>query len=179
MLSGRSEPNAICSAPTPTMSRHFNTSRAHQAPKDSSTIDFAYLPKLFQGEFVPEPAKFRVPVLPNIFSDDAEARLEQYPSLEAAAGGYQGTDGGVAAVMTPQIETAAQTTHANLSHMSDVGDGHTNEMSVETLSQLSDLLGSNAKKFVEMVKDKDESTIRKIWSGFLDDIFGGSKSTKP
>lgn len=161
-----------------TVTRHFNTSRANKAPNDSSTVDFAYLPKLFQGEFIPQPAKYRVPVLPNIFSDDAEARLERFPGLEAAAGGYQGTDGGVAAVMQPQIETASQTEGANLSHMSDIGDGHTNEMSVETLSQLSSILGNNAKKFVEMVKDKDESTIRKIWSGFLDDVFGPQKSSR-
>jgi len=134
---------------------------------------------LFQGEFIPGPAKFRVPVMPNILSDDAEARLEQFPGLEAAAGGYQGTDVGVAAIMKPQIETAAHSESVNISHMSDIGDGHTNEMSVETLSQLTTLLGNNAQKFVDKIKDKDESTIRQLWNGLLDDIFGPQKSAKP
>lgn len=77
--------------------------------------------------------------------------------------------------MKPQIETASERTPAEMSHMSDVGDGHSHEISVETLSELSSILGSNAQKFVEMVKDKDESTIRKIWNGLLDDVFGSKK----
>lgn len=77
--------------------------------------------------------------------------------------------------MKPQIETAAEKTGAEMSHMSDVGDGHSHEISVETLSELSSILGNNAQKFVDMVKDKDESTIRKIWSGFLDDVFGSKR----
>lgn len=159
--------------------RSFNTSRANKAVHDNSTIDFAYLPKLFSEEWGPQPAAIRVPILPSIFSDDAEERLEQYPSLEAAAGGYQGSEGGDVKIMAPQIETAQQKTPSEMSHMSDVGDGHTTEMSVETLSELSNILGTNAQKFVDMVKDKDEGTIRKIWSGFLDDLLGSkNQSTK-
>lgn len=63
-----------------------------------------------------------------------------------------------------------------MSHMSDVGDGHSHEISVETLSQLSTILGKNAEKFVEMVKDKDEGTMRQLWNGFLDDLLGSKKS---
>lgn len=142
---------------------------------DSSTVDFAYLPHLWEGDFLARPAQVRVPILPSILSDDAEARLERFPDLEAAAGGYQFTEGGAAAIMKPQIETASEKTGAEMSHMSDVGDGHSHEISVETLTQLSSILGKNAQQFVEMVKDKDESTIRKIWSGFLDDVFGAKK----
>lgn len=115
-----------------------------------------------------------------MFSDDAESRLDKFPELEAAAGAYQATDGGAPAIMQPQIETASEKNGAEMSHMSDVGDGQTTEMSVETLSQLSSILGNNAQKFVDMVKDKDESTIRKLWTGFLDDVFGAKQgSTKP
>lgn len=77
--------------------------------------------------------------------------------------------------MKPQIETASEKTSAEMSHMSDVGDGQSHEISVENLAQLSSILGNNAQKFVEMVKDKDEGTIRKIWSGFLDDVFGAKR----
>ncbi len=77
--------------------------------------------------------------------------------------------------MMPHIETASEKNGAEMSHMSDVGDGHTTEMSVETIAQLSGILGNKAQKFVEMVKDKDESTIRKLWSGFLDDVFGAKQ----
>jgi len=161
-------------------SRSFNTSRANKAVHDNSTVDFAYLPKLFSEEWGPQPAALRVPILPNVFSDDAENRLEKFPELEAAAGGYQATDGGAPAIMKPQIETASEKNSGEMSHMSDVGDGHTTEMSIETLSQLSNILGNNAQKFVDMVKDKDESTIRKLWGGFLDDVFGAKHgTTKP
>lgn len=120
----------------------------------------------------------RVPILPSIYSDDAEDRLERYPSLEAAAGGYQGSEGGELKIMKPQIESVTEKSGAEVSHFSDVGDGHSAEMSVETLSELSNILGSNAQKFVDMVKDKDEGTIRKLWSGFLDDVFGAKNQTK-
>lgn len=105
--------------------------------------------------------------------------MERYPSLEAAAGGYQGSEGGEAKIMRPEIETATHKSGAEMSHMSDVGDGHTTEMSIETLSDLSNILGINTSKLVEMVKDKDEGTIRKVWSGFLDDLLGArNKSAK-
>lgn len=78
--------------------------------------------------------------------------------------------------MKPQIETVTEKTGTEMSRMSDVGDGHSHEISVETLSQLSAIVGKNAEKFVEMVKDKDESTMRKLWSGFLDDLLGSKKS---
>ena len=162
---------------TATPKREFNTSRANKAVHDNSTVDFAYLPKLFSDEFGPQPAKIRVPVMPSIFSDDAEARLEEYPSLDAAAGGYQGTDAGVH-LMKPQIETVVERDHAQMSTLSDVGDGHTNEMSIETLADLSGILGTNAQKFVDMVKDKDETTIRTMWNGFLDDLLGAKQQNK-
>lgn len=169
-----------CSRPFETRTRReFNTSRANKAVNDSSTIDFAYLPHLWEGEFLTRPAQVRVPILPSILSDDAEARLEEFPSLDAAAGGYQASEGGVAAIMKPEIETATQRTGAEMSHMSDVGDGQSHEMSVQTLSDLSQIVGDSAQKLVEAVKDKDEGTIRKIWNGFLDDVFGAkSSSTK-
>ena len=57
--------------------------------------------------------------------------------------------------------------------MSDVHDGHhPTELSVEMLTALTQTVGKSAKQFVDMVKDKDEQTVRKIWSGFLDDLFG-------
>jgi len=47
--------------------RHFNTSRALKANKDTSTIDFAYLPDNIFDPENPE-AAIRVPLLPTNFS---------------------------------------------------------------------------------------------------------------
>ena len=69
---------------------------------DASTVDFAYLPKLFEEQLGFVPAAIRVPILPHIDSDSAEAVLEQYPELEAAAGGYQDT-AGEASLMKAEI----------------------------------------------------------------------------
>jgi len=151
--------------------RHFNTTRSLKAVGDSSTIDFAFLPKLFEESWGPSPAAVRVPILPNIQSDHAEAVMEKYPELDSAAGGYQDTPG-------HQTLMKAQISHMGneegpASALSDVHDGHhPTELSVEMLTALTDTVGRSARQFVDMVKDKDEQTIRKLWSGFLDDLFG-------
>jgi hypothetical protein len=137
---------------------------------DTSTIDFAYLPKLFEESWGPSPAAIRVPILPNVQSDHAEAILEKYPELDAAAGGYQDTPGHQT-LMKAQISHYGEDSAA--SAMSDVHDGHhPGELSVEMLTALTETVGKSAKQFVDMVKGKDEETIRKMWSGFLDDLFG-------
>ncbi|KAJ9607505.1 hypothetical protein H2200_007583 [Cladophialophora chaetospira] len=155
----------------PAPQRHFNTSRALKAVGDTSTIDFAYLPKLFEASWGPAPAAIRVPILPNVQSEQAEAVLERFPELDAAAGGYQDTPGHDT-IMKPQIlHTGDEASVA--SAMSDVHDGHhPTELSVEMLTALTETVGKSARQFLDQVKDKDEQTIRKIWGGFLDDLFG-------
>jgi hypothetical protein len=110
-----------------------------------------------------------VPILPHIVSDDAEAVLEKYPQLDAAAGGYQDTPGHDT-VMKPQIEAINED---SASAMSDVHDGnHATEMSVEILTALTETVGKSARQLVDQLGDKDQTTIRSIWEGVLDDILG-------
>lgn len=121
-----------------------------------------------------------MPILPDINSEHAEAVLERYPELDAAAGGYQDTPGHET-IMKPQISTVGDADNSPASAMSDVHDGHhPTELSVEMLTALTETVGKSARQFVDMVKDKDEDTVRKIWTGFLDDLFGGEqkKGTK-
>ena len=54
-------------APAPV--RHFNTSRAHKAVNDGSTIDFAYLPSL-ATETEDDYGQVRVPIIPTNFNPD-------------------------------------------------------------------------------------------------------------
>ncbi|EXJ77697.1 hypothetical protein A1O3_09926 [Capronia epimyces CBS 606.96] len=153
--------------------RHFNTSRELKAVSDSSTIDFAYLPRLYEEAVGPAPAAIRVPILPDITSGSAEAVLNKYPELDAAAGGYQETRGHET-VLKPQISLVDDALGNPASALSDVHDGnHETEMSVEQLTALADTVGKSARQFVEVVKDKDNATIRNIWTGFLDDLCGG------
>ncbi|KIW46280.1 uncharacterized protein PV06_01961 [Exophiala oligosperma] len=153
--------------------RHFNTSRESKAVHDSSTIDFAYLPRLFEQQYGPQPPEIRVPILPDISSQEAEAVLERYPELDAAAGGYQDTQG-AETIMKPQISAVGDALGTPASAMSDLHDGHHDkEMSVDMLTVFTEKAGNSAQQFANMVKDKDEQTIRKVWSGFLDDLLGG------
>ena len=55
--------------------RHFNTSRSLKAVKDSSTIDFAYIPD-FDPDTRSAPVEFRVPILPQNTSAYVEATEE-------------------------------------------------------------------------------------------------------
>lgn len=138
---------------------------------DTSTIDFAYLPKLFEDSWGAAPAAIRVPILPNVQSEQAEAVLERYPELDAAAGGYQDTQGHDTLMKAQIFHTGEE--HGAASAMSDVHDGHhPTELSVEMLTALTETVGKSARQFLDQVKDKDEQTIRKIWGGFLDDLFG-------
>jgi SAP domain len=152
--------------------RQFNTSQSLKAVGDTSTIDFAFLPKLFEAEWGPQPAAIRVPILPHIDSDDAEAVLEKFPQLEAAAGGYQDTTGH-STQMKPEISAVNE---LSASAMSDVHDGHhATEMSVEMLTALTETVGKSARQLVDKVKETEENTIRQLWSGLLDDLLGPKK----
>lgn len=157
--------------------RHFNTSRSLKAVNDSSTIDFAYLPKLFDSSLDPKPTAIRVPILPHIESDDANAILAEH-TIDAAAGGHAESE--ESTVMKPQILTVTETLadgahidldlHSHASPMSDVADNHAVEMGVDALTQLSQTVGKSARKLVD--KADDGSSVAKVWSGFLDDLLG-------
>jgi len=157
-------------------SRHFNTSRSLKAVGDSSTIDFAYLPD-FDASLEPSQTGIRVPILPHIESDDAQAVLDHH-NLDAEAGGED--DSQHSTVMKPQIvtvtETLADGAHVDLdlsghaSAMSEVQDNHGTEMTVDALTELASTVGRSARKLVDKVPE--QTAIKRVWSGFLDDLFG-------
>lgn len=151
-----------------------------KAVNDSSTIDFAYLPKLFEASYGPQPAEIRVPILPDINSEYAESVLEQYPELDAAAGGYQDTTGHET-LMKPEISAVSDALGNPASAFSDVHDGHhATEMSVDMLTALTQTVSHSAQQFKEAVKDKDAGTIRQMWAGFIDDLLDRpQKGAKP
>jgi SAP domain len=166
--------------------RHFNTSRELKALNDSSTIDFAYLPKLFDGSLDPPPRGIRVPILPHMDSTEAQGILARNPELDAAAGGFQEPGGNTKpnSVMRAQIVTAQETmadggayvdldlgSHA--SPMSEVVDNHDVELGIDRLTELTETVGKSARKMVDRVEG---SALRPIWKGLMDDIFGEKKS---
>lgn len=165
----------MCSPAESVPQREFNTSRELKARGDTSTIDFAYLPKLFEDAWGPQPAAIRVPILPDVDSDTAEAILEKHPELDAAAGGYQDTPG-LEHIMKPQISSIEESA---ASPMSDVHDGHhATEMSVDMLTELTETVGKSARKFLGPSANNEHggsATMRRLWNDFLDDLLGPSK----
>jgi hypothetical protein len=159
-----------------TPSRHFNTSRSLKAVNDSSTIDFAFLPDV-DSSLGPVRSEIRVPILPHIESDDANAMLDHH-DVDAEAGGLD--ESGDSAIMKPQIltvtETLADGAHVDLnlnshaSAMSDVQDNHGTEMSVDALTELAGTVGRSARKLVGNVPE--QPAVKRVWSGFLDDLLG-------
>lgn len=170
------------SPPEKIPSRHFNTTRELQSINDSSTIDFAYLPKLFDGSLDPPQTGIRVPILPHISSTDAQNTLSQNSDIPAAAAGsYQEIDENN--VMKAQIVTVQETMadggahidldlKAHASPMSEVVDNDAVELGIEHLTELTETVGKSARKIVDQV---EESTVSKVWKGFLDDVFGEKK----
>ncbi|ERF76117.1 hypothetical protein EPUS_01450 [Endocarpon pusillum Z07020] len=170
--------------------RHFNTSRQLKSVNDSSTIDFAYLPKLFDGSLDPPTAGIRVPILPHIDSTEAQDTLARNPDLDAAAGGFQEPGGDSSSsddsnVMKAQIVTVQETmadggAHVDLdlgsqaSPMSEVVDNHAVELGIDHLTELTETVGKSARKMVDQV---EESAMSRIWNGFLDDVFGEKKGS--
>lgn len=159
-------------------SRYFNTSRELKKLNDSSTIDFAYLPRLFDRSLDPPQAGIRVPILPHIDSAEAQGTLSRNPGVDAAAGNFQEMDSNN--VMKAQIVTVQETmadggAHVDLdlnsyaSPISEVVDNHAVELGIEHLTELTQTVGKSARKLVDQV---EESTLNKIWKGFLDDLFG-------
>lgn len=159
-----------------TPSRHFNTSRSLKTIHDSSTIDFAFLPDI-DSSLESVRTEIRVPILPHIESDHANAMLDHH-DIDAEAGGLD--ESGDSAIMKPQIltvtETLADGAHVDLnlnshaSAMSDVQDNHGTEMSVDALTELAGTVGKSARKLVDRVPE--QPAIKRVWSGFLDDLLG-------
>ncbi|KAB2579081.1 DNA-binding SAP [Lasiodiplodia theobromae] len=126
--------------------RHFNTSRTLKSVNDSSTIDFAYLP---ESTAEAESFNVRVPLLPDVnFNSPRAQTIEELESPQP---------------MRPEISTvSADTTYFHApSALSDVTDN-----SAIDFQGLASAATSAASRSVAQT----ESTIKRVWNGFLDDL---------
>jgi len=135
-----------------TPSRHFNTSRALKAVGDSSTIDFAYLP-MAPDSIDEDTSSLRVPILPDDYSQDTNTH-DTIPEP----------------VMKPEIYTVAMdSTHTHSpSAMSEVTDNHALDIDPYELTNTVRRAASGALAGAE----EGVGTVKKVWSGFLDDLLG-------
>ena len=126
--------------------RHFHRSRHLRAPNDSSTIDFAYLPETMEPE---EPEVFRVPILPNNYSNTTNAAAEEEE-----------------AVMKPEISTMSA--DAIFLPMADLSDGHAMNIDFHAMA---DRVAVNLRQMKVPVEEQ-ASMMKQIWADLVDDMLG-------
>lgn len=143
--------------------RPFHESEKQQWRYDTSSIDFAYMPKHTLEEATP-PEVIRIPLLPhNFFPPRTEQGLEE----------------AVEPVVRPEISlVSANGTHIeNPSAMSEVTDNHAIPLDPYDLTSK---VTAAATKTAEDAVDKirKAGTVRELWSGLLDDLFGSKRMAK-
>ncbi|KAI4087668.1 MAG: hypothetical protein LQ344_006623 [Seirophora lacunosa] len=143
--------------------RPFHESEKQQWRSDTSSIDFAYMPQHTLDEAAP-PEVMRIPLLPhNFFPPRAE----------------QGLGEAIDDVIRPEISlVSASSTHIESpSAMSEVTDNHAVDVDPYDLTNK---VTAAATKTVEdaMNRRREEGTVRELWSGLLDDLFGSRRMSK-
>ncbi|KAL8736365.1 MAG: hypothetical protein Q9181_002442 [Wetmoreana brouardii] len=155
---GRYMPKA--SSPRDHERRPFHESQKQQNRFDASSIDFAYMPQHTLEEAAP-PEISRIPLLPHNFFPPRTSE-----SLQEA----------VETVVRPEISTvSADSTHIESpSAMSEVTDNHAIELDPYNLTNK---VTAAAAKIAEAPM-KEVGTIRALWGGLLDDLFGSKRILK-
>ena len=129
--------------------------------RDTSTIDFAYMPQYELEEPTP-PEIMRVPLLPeNFFPPRTSHALKE----------------AVEPVIRPQISTASFDNLHSVSAMSEVTDNHSIDLDPFDLTSK---VNAAAKKMtgLPIEKLKEPGIVRELWSGMLDDLLGAKKTAK-
>ncbi|KAJ9642408.1 hypothetical protein H2201_004801 [Coniosporium apollinis] len=135
--------------------RHFNTSRSLKAVNDSSTIDFMYIPD-FDPDLDADEPMMRVPLLPQTKAAPPMYDIEAHETP----------------VMEPQIFTvAADGTHISApAAMSDVHDNTAMNIDFEGMANRA------TKTVTGKSVEEQVGTVRQVWNGLLDDLFGPKAS---
>lgn len=140
--------------------RKFNTSRAHKAVKDSSTMDFVYMPSMAEVE---PPSPFpgiRVPILP-----DSQAYVDRAPTHPPSP-------------MKPQIHAVSElASDVSASPLSEVVDNHSVPIDPFSLTEAVGRSRSGAmqrQREAEQSAAEEKGVFRELWSGFVEDLLGPS-----
>ena len=137
--------------PTPSTTRHFNTSRSLKAVNDTSTMDFAYFPSAIDAE---TEEVLRVPILPNNYTVSTNAAAELAPET---------------VVMKPEI--SVMSADAVFLPMSDLSDGHSLNIDFHAMA---DRVAANLRSMKVPVEEQ-ASVAKQIWNDMVDDVLGTKK----
>ncbi|KAL9031025.1 MAG: hypothetical protein Q9196_000926 [Gyalolechia fulgens] len=143
--------------------RPFHEWEKQQWRFDTSAMDFAYMPQHTLEEVTP-PEIMRSPLLPH---NSSTAHTD--PGLEET----------VNSVIRPEISTiSADSTHIESpSAMSEVTDNHAIDLDPYDLTNKVTAAATRTAEDA-MDKIKEAGTVRQLWSGLLDDMFGSKRLSK-
>lgn len=131
--------------------RHFNTSRELKAVKDTSTIDFAYLPDLMSPENVDIYAQVRVPIIPT--GAEAAPKVVEQETV----------------VMKPQINVMSA--DAVYLPMSESSDGHAMNIDFHAMAEK---VAANLRR-IKVPVEEQAGIAKQIWGDMIDDMLGLKK----
>ncbi|KAI4245038.1 MAG: hypothetical protein L6R40_002637 [Gallowayella cf. fulva] len=139
--------------------RPFHESQKQQNRFDESSIDFTYMPQHALEEAAP-PEVIRIPRLPHNFSKTSHEEA-------------------VESVVRPQISlVSANSTHIESpSAMSDVTDNHAVELDPFDLTNKVTAAASMMAE-LPLEKVREAGTVRQLWSGLMDDLFGSKSMSR-
>ena len=107
-----------------------------------------------------QPEIFRIPLLPHNFSPPRENAVLQEAVEE---------------VIRPEISTVSANGNYVVSAISEVTDNHAIEINPYDLTRQVTMAAMRVVDDVKIGMAREESIVREIWSGMLDDFFGSSK----
>ncbi|KAM3420894.1 hypothetical protein BST61_g4129 [Cercospora zeina] len=138
------------SKPAPS-TRHFNTSRELKAVKDTSTIDFAYLPDLMAPSNIDIYSQVRVPIIPT-------GALAAPKVIEAEP-----------VVMKPEINVMSA--DAVFLPMAESSDGHAMNIDFHAMAEK---VACNLRRMKAPV-EQQAGIAKQIWGDMIDDVMGLKK----
>ena len=173
-------PESVGGGPT---RRHLKMLQPSKVAKNPDAMDATYLPKLFDGSLDPPPRKTRVPILPDVDSVEARNTLSHKAGNQVAAGNVeeavQSNVVNKAQIVTAQETMADGGAHVELdlnaqpSSICEMVDNTATEIGIDKLTNLTETVSQSARKLVDPA---EESVVRQVWNGFLDDLFGQRQS---
>lgn len=136
----------------------FQTSATKQASRDNSTIDFFFLPQM-PMEDSPNHFNIRVPILPDTQTPHHTARTPEI--LDSA-------------IASPEIMVVAHHPEVVIAAaMTEVVGNAAMEEDIEVLSRAAEF--KQAWKNSNSSLKESSSTLKQLWNGVIDDVFGPNK----
>ncbi|RDW91186.1 hypothetical protein BP5796_02351 [Coleophoma crateriformis] len=136
----------------------FRTSAPKQAAHDSSSIDFMFFPEIEAAPDANPFAKLRVPLAPDNYTPDRSVNsAHAVESLDDA-------------IPRPEISIiAAHPENVTAAALTEVVDNAAIDVPLETLTA-----GFSSTPVSEL--KEESSSLKELWNGFVDDVFGGTKA---